>query len=159
MPLHRRRRVVVQDHAHGLPVSDRDQAGARHRIGILFAFLGADSNAPPVRIGIGFVAVTLRESLSASRNGWSACLHDRRTNRFWQSRRYQIDLVDRIGVGDSFAAGLIFGMLDGRPPEEALDFAVAASCLKHTIPGDFNSVSVAEVERLAGGDASGRVQR
>ena len=75
-------------------------------------------------------------------------------------RPYEIrNIVDRVGGGDSFAGGLIFGLIDGRPPQDALEFAVAASCLKHSIPGDFNRVSVAEVEKLAGGDASGRVSR
>jgi 2-dehydro-3-deoxygluconokinase len=76
-----------------------------------------------------------------------------------RSQHYDVRLVDRVGGGDSFAAGLIYGLLAGRPPEAALRFAVAASALKQTIPNDFNRVSVEEVDRLAGGDASGRVQR
>ena len=109
--------------------------------------------------GVPRVAVTLRESLSASDNAWSAVLFDAGSNAFLQSQRYTVRLVDRIGGGDSFAAGLIFGLLTGRDSDAALRFAVAASALKQTIPGDFNHVSVDEVDRLAAGDASGRVQR
>lgn len=110
-------------------------------------------------LGVRRVAVTLRESLSASENGWSAVLLHGSTGEFVHSQRYLVKVVDRIGGGDSFAAGLIFGLLEGRPSEAALRFAVAASALKQTIPGDFNQVSVGEVDRLAEGDASGRVQR
>jgi 2-dehydro-3-deoxygluconokinase len=109
--------------------------------------------------GPSIVAVTLRESLSASDNGWSAVLWDSATGTMLQSQRYAVRLVDRIGGGDSFSAGLIYAMLAGRPLDAALRFAVAASALKQTIPGDFNRVSVAEVDALAGGDASGRVRR
>ncbi len=105
------------------------------------------------------IAVTLRESISASDNGWSAVLYDAATSTFLQSQRYTVRVVDRIGGGDSFAAGLIHGFVGGRDLEATLRFAVAASALKQTIPGDFNRVSVSEVERLAAGDASGRVQR
>ena len=105
------------------------------------------------------VAVTLRESLSASDNGWSAVLYDAPTQTFLQSRRFSVRLVDRIGGGDSFAAGLIHGFVSGRDLDSTLRFAVAASALKQTIPGDFNQVSVSEVERLVNGDASGRVRR
>ncbi len=105
------------------------------------------------------VAITLRESLSASRNGWSAVLYDAEAAAFHRSQRYDVTLVDRIGGGDAFAAGLIFGLVTGRSPEAALRFAVAAGALKQTIPWDFNRVSAAEVDRLAGGDESGRVQR
>jgi len=107
---------------------------------------------------VRMVAITLRESYSADINGWSACLHDR--ERFYVSRRYEIrDIVDRVGAGDSFAGGLIYGLNTYNDKQTALEFAVAASCLKHSIPGDFNRVSVADVEKLMGGDASGRVQR
>jgi 2-dehydro-3-deoxygluconokinase len=109
--------------------------------------------------GVKQVAITLRESLSASENGWSALLYDAATKKLHRAPRFLLRLVDRIGGGDSFAAGLIFGLLDGRSPEQALRFAVAASALKQTIPGDFNRVSIAEIERLAAGDESGRVQR
>lgn len=109
--------------------------------------------------GASHVAITLRESVSASDNGWSAVLFDKATGQFQRSQHYDVRLVDRIGGGDSFGAGLIYGLVTGRTPEAALRFAVAASALKQTIPGDFNRVSVGEVDRLAGGDASGRVQR
>lgn len=105
------------------------------------------------------VAITLRESHSASDNGWSAVLYEKGTGAFHQSQHYDVRLVDRIGGGDSFAGGLIHGLLTGKSPLDALRFAVAASALKQTIPGDFNRVSIDEVERLARGDASGRVQR
>ncbi|MFN7990337.1 MAG: sugar kinase [Thermoanaerobaculia bacterium] len=110
-------------------------------------------------LGVSLVAITLRESLSASRNGWSAVLWDAAAEAFHVGPRFDVTLVDRIGGGDSFAAGLIYGLVTGRPPAEALRFAVAASALKQSIPGDFNRVSVDEVDRLAGGDASGRVRR
>jgi 2-dehydro-3-deoxygluconokinase len=104
------------------------------------------------------IAVTLRESHSADRNGWSACLRD--ADGFRLSRRYEItDMVDRVGGGDSFASGLIAGLALYEDRQESLEFAVAASCLKHSISGDFNRVSRSEVENLMGGDASGRVQR
>jgi 2-dehydro-3-deoxygluconokinase len=102
--------------------------------------------------------ITLRESHSADRNGWSAVLLNR--SYFVQSTKYEItDIVDRVGAGDSFAAGFIYGLLTYRDDERALDFATAASCLKHSIPGDFNRVGVREVETLMKGDATGRVQR
>jgi 2-dehydro-3-deoxygluconokinase len=104
------------------------------------------------------IAVTLRESRSADRNGWSACLRD--AGGFRLSRHYEItDMVDRVGGGDSFASALIYGLNAYKDRQQSLEFAVAASCLKHTISGDFNRVSVPEVENLMGGDASGRVQR
>jgi 2-dehydro-3-deoxygluconokinase len=111
------------------------------------------------QFGAARVAITLRESLSASDNGWSAVLYDRAANAFHHSQRYVVRIVDRIGGGDSFAAGLIYGLGQRWSAETALRFAVAASALKQTIPGDFNRVSVVDVQRLAGGDASGRVQR
>ena len=104
------------------------------------------------------IAITLRESKSASHNGWSACLHDGK--QFLLSRRYDIThIVDRVGGGDCFAGGLIYGLLSKRPHQDALEFAVAASCLKHSIPGDFNRFSAAEVDALIQGGGSGRVQR
>jgi 2-dehydro-3-deoxygluconokinase len=109
--------------------------------------------------GVKAVAVTLRESVSASDNGWSAVLWDAVASTFFESQRYSVRLVDRIGGGDSFAAGLIYALVTGRGAGAALTFAVAASALKQTIPGDFNRVSVAEVDALAAGNASGRVQR
>lgn len=104
-----------------------------------------------------YVVSSLRESYSASDNGWSACIYD--SKEFYHSKKYDIRIVDRVGGGDSFAAGLICGLLDGKSIKDSLEFAVAASALKHTIPGDFNVVSRAEVDALVGGDASGRVQR
>ena len=107
---------------------------------------------------LSVLAVTLRESISADRNGWSACLRD--ADGFYHSRRYDMtDIVDRVGGGDSFASALIYGLSTYEDRQQALEFAVAGSCLKHSISGDFNRVSVAEVERLMAGDASGRVQR
>ncbi len=104
------------------------------------------------------LAITLRESHSASHNGWSACLHNR--NEFLLSRHYEIThIVDRVGGGDSFAAGLIFGLQQLAGPREALEFAVAASCLKHSIPGDFSRFTRPEVDALARGAGSGRVER
>ena len=104
------------------------------------------------------IAITLRESQSADANGWAACLNDR--ERFYESKRYMIsDIVDRVGGGDSFAGGLIYGLNAYEDRQKALEFAVAASCLKHSIPGDFNRVGVADVEKLMGGDGTGRVQR
>lgn len=103
------------------------------------------------------VAITLRESISASDNRWSAMLFDNENH--YLSKQYEIHIVDRVGGGDSFAAGLIYGLLNYKSKQEALEFAVAASCLKHSIEGDFNEVTVSEVEALANGDGSGRVQR
>ena len=108
--------------------------------------------------GLKAMAITLRESTSANVNGWSGCLNDR--ENFYLSKKYEIrDIVDRVGGGDSFVAGLIYGLNTYDSKQEALEFAVAASCLKHSILGDFNRVSIAEVEKLKGGDVSGRVQR
>ncbi len=107
-----------------------------------------------------YVAITLRESYSASRNGWSALLlDDKDCSKVYRSKIYDIQIIDRVGGGDSFASGLIYGLLNKENTKDALDFAVAASCLKHTIHGDFNLVSVAEVENLAKGNGSGRVER
>ena len=108
-------------------------------------------------LGVKLVAITLRESLSASDNGWFACLFDGQD--FHVSRRYTIRVVDRVGAGDAFAAGLIYGLLADKPPRDALEFAVAASCWKHTMLGDFNIATIAEVESLAVGDGAGRVRR
>ena len=104
------------------------------------------------------IAITLRESHSADWNGWAACLNDR--EHFYVSKKYEIrDIIDRVGGGDSFAGGLIYGLNHYEDKQAALEFAVAASCLKHSIIGDFNRVSVSDVEKLAGGDGTGRVQR
>ena len=108
--------------------------------------------------GFKYVVSTLRESLSASHNGWKAMLYDGKN--FYESKHYDIlPILDRVGGGDSFSGGLIHGLLTKNTPAEALEFAVAASALKHTVHGDFNLVSASEVEALAQGDASGRVQR
>ena len=104
------------------------------------------------------VAITLRESKSANHNDWSACLYNGKD--FFVSRKYRItDIVDRVGGGDSFGGGLIYGLNTYGNEKDALEFAVAASCLKHTIPGDYNRMSVSEVESLMKGSGSGRVQR
>ncbi|MBQ4156806.1 MAG: sugar kinase, partial [Clostridia bacterium] len=104
------------------------------------------------------IAITLRESKSANHNDWSACLYNGK--EFILSRKYQIThIVDRVGGGDSFSGGLIYGLNTYEDDKTALEFAVAASCLKHTIPGDYNRVSVKEVESLMKGSGSGRVQR
>lgn len=107
--------------------------------------------------GFKYIATSLRESFSASDNGWSALAFD--GNEFYRSRRYEVRIVDRVGGGDSFSGGFIHGLLKYGDYKKALEFAVAASALKHTIPGDFNHVSEKEVETLMNGDASGRVQR
>lgn len=108
--------------------------------------------------GFKYVVSTLRESFSATHNGWKAMIYN--GTDFYESRRYDINpIVDRVGGGDSFSGGLIHGLLTMSTQGEALEFAVAASALKHTVPGDFNLVSIAEVEALAGGNANGRVQR
>jgi 2-dehydro-3-deoxygluconokinase len=110
--------------------------------------------------GFKTVAITLRESHSASRNGWSALLHDDKDcKKPYRSKRYDVQLIDRVGGGDSFASGLIYGLLTKENTQSALEYAVAASCLKQTIPGDFNLVSIDEVEKLAKGSGSGRVER
>lgn len=103
------------------------------------------------------VAITLRESYSASRNGWSGLLYDGKN--CFRSRKYDIHIVDRVGGGDAFASGIIFGYLQKWSPQDIVEFATAASCLKHTVPGDFNMVSTEEVKKLAEGGESGRVQR
>ncbi|HSW35715.1 MAG TPA: PfkB family carbohydrate kinase, partial [Candidatus Limnocylindrales bacterium] len=109
------------------------------------------------RFGLKYVAITMRESFSASDNGWSCLLYD--GQKYYQSRYYNIRVVDRVGGGDAFAAGLIYGLANQWSPQDSVEFAAAASCLKHTVPGDFNMVSVEEVKNLAGGEGSGRVQR
>ena len=107
-----------------------------------------------------YVISSLRESFSASHNDWSACIMDGSTRECYHSKKYHVTpIVDRVGGGDSFAAGVICGLCDKKDFKSALEFAVAASALKHTIPGDFNLVTREDVESLAGGDGSGRVQR
>ena len=109
------------------------------------------------QFGFEKVAITLRGSISASDNDWAAMLYDGK--EFWFSKPYHLHIVDRVGGGDSFGAGLIYSLVTGKTSSEAIEFAVAASALKHSIEGDYNRVTVAEVERLVGGDGSGRVQR
>jgi len=111
------------------------------------------------KFGFEMVAITLRESHSAFDNGWSAMLYNVEKNEFCFSKKYQLHIIDRVGGGDSFGGGLIYSMLSGKDTQQAVEFAVAASALKHSIEGDYNMVSVAEVEKLAGGDGSGRIQR
>ena len=109
------------------------------------------------KFGFEKVAITLRSSISANDNDWAAMLYDGENYCF--SRTYNLRIVDRVGGGDSFGGGLIYSLLNGKDTQSAIEFAVAASALKHSVEGDFNRVSVSEVEKLAGGDGSGRVQR
>lgn len=109
------------------------------------------------RFGFSKVAITLRESISANDNNWSAMLYD--GSDYYFSKKYKMHIVDRVGGGDSFGGGLICACLNDYDAQATIEFAVAASCLKHSIEGDFNMVSMEEVQKLAGGDASGRVQR
>lgn len=133
----------------GISSEEADAAGAdrdRHTVELLRR-----------RFGLDYVAMTFREGVSASHNRWAAMLcHGGGVCR---SRQYEIQIVDRVGGGDAFAAGLIFGLLSDFGPQRAIDFAAAAACLKHSIPGDFNLVSRDEVEQLLAGDSAGRVRR
>lgn len=123
-----------------------DKAGYRHVAEQLTAMFGFEK-----------VAITLRSSISASDNDWAGMLYT--DKQCYYSKTYHLHIVDRVGGGDSFAAGLIYSLLQNKPSQETIEFAAAASALKHSIEGDFNRVSVMEVERLAGGNSSGRVQR
>lgn len=109
------------------------------------------------QFGFKKVAITLRTSISASDNDWAGMLYD--GEDFYFSKEYHLRIVDRVGGGDSFGGGLIYALLNDKDARSAIEFAVAASALKHSVEGDFNRVTLAEVEKLAGGDASGRVQR
>ena len=111
------------------------------------------------QFGFEKVAITLRESKSAFDNDWSAMLYDVASGEYCFSKVYHLHIIDRIGGGDSFGGGLIHALLEGRSAQQAVEFAVAASALKHSIEGDYNFATIAEVEKLAGGDGSGRVQR
>ena len=111
------------------------------------------------KFGFEKVAITLRESHSAFDNGWSAMLYDVASNEYCFSKKYNLHIIDRVGGGDSFGGGLIYSLLTGKSTQDAVEFAVAASALKHSIEGDYNMVTVPEVEKLAGGDGSGRIQR
>jgi 2-dehydro-3-deoxygluconokinase len=109
------------------------------------------------KFGFKIIASSLRESHSASDNGWSALVYD--GNEFYHTKKYEVRIVDRVGSGDAFAGGLIYGLVTGMPMAQAAEFGVAAAALKHTIPGDFNHATLAEVNDLLKGDGSGRVQR
>mgnify|MGYP004448495467 CR=1 FL=1 len=109
------------------------------------------------KFGFKKVAITLRSSINANRNDWQALLYDGK--EFCFSKKYEMWIVDRVGGGDSFGGGLIYALLNGKSTQDAVEFAVAASCLKHTIEGDYNMVIVDEVEKLAAGNGSGRIQR
>ena len=111
------------------------------------------------RFGCTHIAITLRESISASENDWSALLYDAKEDGFFKSKKYHMTIVDRVGGGDSFGGGLIYAMLSGYSNQDSIEFAVAASCLKHTIEGDMNLVTLDEVKNLMKGDGSGRVSR
>jgi len=111
------------------------------------------------KFGFEKVAITLRESHSAFDNGWSAMLYDVKSGEYCFSKKYELHIIDRVGGGDSFGGGLIYALLNGYSTQGAVEFAVAASALKHSIEGDYNMVTVSEVEKLAGGDGSGRIQR
>ncbi len=111
------------------------------------------------KFGFEMVAITLRESHSAFDNGWSAMLYNVAEDAYCFSKKYELHIIDRVGGGDSFGGGLIYSILTGKSTQDAVEFAVAASALKHSIEGDYNMVTVAEVEKLAKGDASGRIQR
>ena len=111
------------------------------------------------KFGFEKVAITLRESHSAFDNGWSAMLYDVASDEYCFSKKYDLHIIDRVGGGDSFGGGLIYSLLNGKTTQQAVEFAVAASALKHSIEGDYNMVTVPEVEKLAGGDGSGRIQR
>jgi len=139
----------------GIKAADTDISGGK------LSHEGYKSVAAQLKARFGFkqVAVTLRGSVSASDNNWAGMLYDCGSDNYYFSKNYAVHIVDRVGGGDSFGAGLIYSALAGKPPQDALEFAVAASCLKHTVEGDFNLVSAGEAEALAGGDGSGRVQR
>jgi 2-dehydro-3-deoxygluconokinase len=140
--------------ALGLEVPDVDV-----RTGRVDAAAYAGVTRRVCELGPTTVAITMRESRSASDNGWSALLGGTAIPELLESPHYDVRVVDRIGAGDAFAAGLIYSTAAGRSPFDALRFAVAAGALKHTIPGDFNRVTVEDVDRLVAGDASGRVLR
>ena len=117
------------------------------------------SNEICQRYGCEYVAFTLRESFSASVNGWSGILYNSKKGKAVFSPNYKIQLVDRVGGGDSFAAGLIYGLICGKDDKEVIDFAVAASCLKQTVEGDYNRTTVQEIEQLICQGGNGRIQR
>lgn len=138
----------------GLAAEDSDITGG-HLSAQAYGRLGA--KVMDMFPNIKYVAFTLRESLSASVNNWSAVLVSK--DKVTPSKKYRLEIVDRVGGGDSFGAGLIYALSSGEDGQYAVDFAVAASAIKHTVEGDFNVLSAGEVKKLMGGDASGRVQR
>jgi 2-dehydro-3-deoxygluconokinase len=111
------------------------------------------------RFNLKWAGITLRESVSASDNNWAGMLYEAEGDSAYFSKTYPVHIVDRVGAGDSFAAGIIYGILNNLPPQDAVEFAAAASCLKHSIEGDFNMANIDEIKKLAAGDSSGRVQR
>lgn len=139
----------------GIAATDTDIAGGK------LGYEGYISVARQMAQRFGFkkVAITLRSSLSADNNDWAGLLYDAATDHGEISPTYPIHIVDRVGGGDSFGGGLIYSLISGKNDRDAIGFAVAASCLKHSIPHDFNLVTVAEVENLAKGNSSGRIQR
>ena len=139
----------------GIEAEDTDIAGGK------LGYAGYVSVARQVarRFGCKKVAITLRSSLSANDNDWAGMLYDAATDKAAVSPTYHIHIVDRVGGGDSFGGGLIYSLITGKNDQDAVNFAVAASCLKHSIEQDFNLVTVAEVENLEKGNASGRIQR
>ena len=150
--------VVVANEEDAANVFDISPRGIRPDLGEIDSAAYEDVARQLVeRFGLKMAAITLRESHSASDNTWSACLWD--GAEFLRSRSYPIHIVDRVGGGDAFSAGLVYGLLTGKDNQSALEFGVAASCLKQTIVGDFNMVSVSEVEALAGGNVAGRIRR
>jgi 2-dehydro-3-deoxygluconokinase len=150
--------VVVANEEDAANVFGIEARGTRPELGDLDSAVYEEVARQLVeRFDLRMAAITLRESHSASDNTWSACLWDGK--EFLRSRIYPIHIVDRVGGGDAFSAGLVYGLLTGKDHQGALEFGVAASCLKQTIVGDFNLVSVSEVEVLAGGDVAGRIKR
>lgn len=137
----------------GIRAADTDVSGGK------LNRAGYESVAEQLTARFGFekVAITLRESISANDNNWSGMLYS--GGKAYYSKRYALHIVDRVGGGDSFGGGLIYALLSGKDEQSAIEYAVAASALKHTVEGDYNLVSAAEVEKLASGDGSGRVQR
>lgn len=123
--------------------------------------IGYESVAQEIcrKYGCKYVAITLRESYSASVNGWSAMLYDASTGKVYFSRKYDIQIVDRVGGGDSFTAGIIYGLINANKPQDIIEFATAASCLKQTIEGDYNRSTVKDVKNLLNNGGNGRVQR
>ena len=136
------------------PENNRVEAGELNKAGYEFV-----AKEICEKYGCKCVAITLRESYNASVNGWSAMLYSAEKGKAFYSTKYDIQIVDRVGGGDSFTAGIIYGLITGKEEQDAIEFAAAASCLKHTIEGDYNRTTVADVEALIKNGGSGRVQR